>query len=227
MGIQLIVARTLDPESELADAGTRPPPRAPSLPLHRSSSGLTGGSLPAWAALVDAARGLAEREQNQRLQVDGPRFEPDPPVKPEDDDGGEARAVSTRRRVSEPLVCDAGYQTSDSMKPQILAASEQPTGNRSSRLRELDQSRPDMIRILDSRSQPHGVSSCTVAGRSRSIVSRKTAVSVRRLVATACPPYIAAPGNGGGTPIQCLAVQRARDCMYPPDRRRGARPPSR
>ena len=145
------VVRTLEtmvsyPESELADAGTRPPPRAPSLApppvilrLGRRIVARLGGTL----------RGLAEREQNQRLQVDGPRFEPDPPVKPEDDDGGEARAVSTRRRVSEPLVCYAGYQTSGSMKPQILAASEQPTGNRSSRLRQLDQSRPDMIRTLE------------------------------------------------------------------------------
>ena len=105
--------------------------------------------MPAWAALVDAARGLAEREQNQRHQVDDPRFEADPPVKPEDDDGEVARAVSTRHRVSEPPVCNAGYQTSDSMKPHMFAASEQPTGNRSSRLRELAQSRPDMIRTLE------------------------------------------------------------------------------
>ena len=62
--------------------------------------------MPAW---FGAARGPAEPEQNRKLLVDGPRFEPDPPVKPEDDDGGEARAVSARCRVSEPLVCDAEY----------------------------------------------------------------------------------------------------------------------
>ena len=103
------------PESELADAGTRPPPRAPSLPLHRSSSGLTGGSLPTWAALVDAARGLAECEQIRGFGSTARDLNPilrSSQVKPEDDDGGEARAVSTRRRVSEPFVCDADTRPS-------------------------------------------------------------------------------------------------------------------
>ena len=66
--------------------------------------------MPACAALVDAPRGLAEREQIRGFRSTARDLNPILPVKPEDDDGGEARAVSTGRRVSKQLVCDGGYQ---------------------------------------------------------------------------------------------------------------------
>ena len=69
--------------------------------------------MPAWAALVDAARGLAERAQIRGFRSTARDLNPilrSSLVKPEDDDGGEARAVSTGRRVSEQLVCDGGSQ---------------------------------------------------------------------------------------------------------------------